>query len=225
MPERRRIITTNPVVHVPDWRDVLTPDHRVIIGIDPGAQGGLGVTNSDPHAPILYDRMPEENAELWAWLRRYVVGNVSVYIEAVSSSPQMGCAGAFTFGMGYGRLLMAITALGIVPVKVQPAKWQRALQVPKTRKPEPADYQKVDGTVRTTKGVKALLQAEHKEIIRQLAQRLYPSLEVWSRTKKEQMSVCDAVLICHYGKLMECGNESIQSRSGIFNRGEESSAE
>lgn len=114
---------------------------------------------------------------------------------------QCNVAGAFKFGVGYGRLLAFMTALDIIPVKVQPAIWQRALAIPTTRKPVPADFKKLDGSVRTTKAVKALLQAEHKEDIRRRAQELMPTLDVWRKTKKEQMAVCDAVLLtAYYGK-------------------------
>ena len=219
MTERRRIKTT-------DWREVITPERRLIMGIDPGMNGGLAVTETGPNAIMLVKRMPEGNDELWAWLQQYAADptNITVFIEAVYASPQQGVTGAFTFGCGFGKLLMACAALGTKPKMIRPVTWQRALQIPKTRKAEDADYRKDDGSVRTAKGVKAMLQAEHKEIIRQLAQRLYPSLAVWNKTKAEQMSVCDALLICHYGKIMECGNEPVQGRSGISSRGEESPA-
>ena len=39
----------------------------------------------------------------------------------------MGCVSAFTFGRGYGALLMALTAARIPFDVVQPAKWQQGL--------------------------------------------------------------------------------------------------
>ena len=203
MTERRRIITTNPVAHacVPDWHEVIASERRLIMGIDPGQSGGLAVTESKANAIILYTRMPEGNGELWAWMRRYAgdPGNTSVYIESVHAF-SMGISGAFKFGVGYGRLLAFLTALNIEPVKVQPATWQRALNIPTTRKPVPADFRKADGGARTTKAVKALLQSEHKEDIRKRAQELFPQLDLWQKTKNEQMAVCDSLLICEYGR-------------------------
>ena len=203
MSERRRIILTNPVSRscVPEW----PPERHLIMGIDPGMNGGLAVTETGPNAIMVYTRMPEGNDELWAWLRRYAANpnNISIYIEAVHAYA-MGVAGAFKFGVGYGRLLMAFTALNIEPIKVQPAAWQRALDIPTTRKPEPADFRKRDGGVRTSKAVKALLQAEHKEDIRKRAQELMPSLDLWQKSKTEQMAICDSLLITYYGKLQGC---------------------
>ena len=202
MTERRRIKTT-------DWREVITPERRLIMGIDPGMNGGLAVTETGPNAIMLVKRMPEGNDELWAWLRQHIAdpSNVSVYIEAVHAYA-MGVAGAFKFGVGYGRLLAFMTALDIIPVKVQPATWQRAMNIPTTRKPVPVDFRKQDGSTRTTKAVKALLQAEHKEDIRKRAQELMPDLDVWQKTKKEQMAVCDALLITYSGVVTNGGINS-----------------
>ena len=195
MTERRRIKTT-------DWREAIAPERRLIMGIDPGMNGGLAVTDTGPNAIMLVKRMPEGNDELWAWLQQYAADptNITVFIEAVHAY-SMGVAGAFKFGVGYGRLLAFMTALSIKPVKVQPAIWQRALAIPTTRKPVPADYIKRDGSVRTTKAVKALLQAEHKMDILRRAQQLMPCLDLWSKTKDEQMAICDSLLIAYYGKL------------------------
>jgi len=45
----------------------------------------------------------------------------------VHYSTQMGVKSAFTFGEGYGRLQMALTALGIPYERVRPAAWQKAI--------------------------------------------------------------------------------------------------
>jgi hypothetical protein len=39
----------------------------------------------------------------------------------------MGVKSAFTFGEGYGRLQMALTALGIPYERIRPAMWQKAM--------------------------------------------------------------------------------------------------
>ena len=52
---------------------------------------------------------------------------IRAYLEAVSSSPQMGVVSAFSFGRGYGNLEMALTAAGIPFERVRPQVWQKAL--------------------------------------------------------------------------------------------------
>jgi crossover junction endodeoxyribonuclease RuvC len=41
--------------------------------------------------------------------------------------PKQGVTSAFTFGKGYGALLMALTAAGIPFETVTPQRWQKAL--------------------------------------------------------------------------------------------------
>lgn len=49
------------------------------------------------------------------------------YMEAVSSSPQMGVSSAFAFGEGFGIVKGVLAALGVPLVLVPPAKWKRDL--------------------------------------------------------------------------------------------------
>jgi crossover junction endodeoxyribonuclease RuvC len=49
------------------------------------------------------------------------------YLEQVHSSPQMGVVSSFTFGNGFGRLEMALTAAEIPFERVRPQVWQRAM--------------------------------------------------------------------------------------------------
>ena len=52
---------------------------------------------------------------------------IFAYVEKVHSSPQMGVTSAFTFGQGYGALLMLLTCKGIPFEQVTPQKWQKAM--------------------------------------------------------------------------------------------------
>lgn len=103
------------------------------IGIDPGRNGGIAwISDGKP----CVEKMPETLADLWELIANDIaVMNVhhgynepiKAYIESVHSSPQMGVKSAFTFGQGFGRLEMALTAAGIPFERVRPQVWQKAL--------------------------------------------------------------------------------------------------
>jgi Holliday junction resolvasome RuvABC endonuclease subunit len=101
------------------------------IGIDPGKAGGIAIIEKGGAAYAF--KMPDTNRDIFDALRevkRWAVAEGSqcrAVIERVHSSPQMGVVSAFTFGRGYGGLLMALTALEIPFVDVSPQKWQGAI--------------------------------------------------------------------------------------------------
>ena len=104
---------------------------KTIIGIDPGMSGGIAwIADGKP----CVEKMPETLQDLWELIRN-IRGprhwtpepECRAYIESVHSSPQMGVTSAFTFGQGFGRLEMALTAAGIPFERVTPQKWQKAL--------------------------------------------------------------------------------------------------
>lgn len=98
-------------------------------GLDPGRSGGIAVLNASGDV-LKVSPMPATEHDLLHWLidvlplapaRRYAT------VERVSASPQMGVVSAFSFGRGYGSLLMALTAAQIPFDLVTPKKWQTAL--------------------------------------------------------------------------------------------------
>lgn len=106
---------------------------KTIIGIDPGKNGGIAwIADGKP----CVEKMPDTVKDLWELLlditeisKRYVAPeDCKAYIEAVSSSPQMGVVSAFTFGQGLGRLEMALTAAGIPFERVRPQLWQKEMK-------------------------------------------------------------------------------------------------
>jgi len=104
---------------------------KTIIGVDPGKNGGIAWI-TDGKACV--EKMPETLQDLWEIIHSIgfacaISGDVAAkaYIEQVHSSPQMGVTSAFTFGNGFGRLEMALTAAGIPFERVSPQKWQGAL--------------------------------------------------------------------------------------------------
>jgi len=102
----------------------------IYIGVDPGVSGGIAVLNENGLA-LESVPMPATEQDLLdvftavespVWRRP-----AHAMIERVYSSPQMGVASAFTFGKGYGALLMALTAARIPFDQVVPAKWQAVM--------------------------------------------------------------------------------------------------
>ena len=99
---------------------------KLFIGIDPGLSGGIAFIpdNGTPWA----HKMPETDRDLIDLLRDSInLFDARATLELVHSSPQMGVKSAFTFGEGYGRLQMALTAMGIPYERVRPAMWQKAM--------------------------------------------------------------------------------------------------
>jgi hypothetical protein len=99
---------------------------KLHIGIDPGLSGGVAFipNTGEPWA----HKMPETDRDLIDLLRDSInLFDARATLEFVSSSPQMGVKSAFTFGEGYGRLQMALTALGVPYERVRPAVWQKAM--------------------------------------------------------------------------------------------------
>jgi Holliday junction resolvasome RuvABC endonuclease subunit len=136
---------------------------KTIIGIDPGVTGGIAwIADGKP----CVEKMPDTLQDLWELIedirncemstpRFPNEHGVKAYIEQVHSSPQMGVKSAFTFGQGYGRLEMALTAASIPFERVRPQAWQKALGC-------------------LTKG--------DKNVSKRRAQELYPQLKITHAT-------------------------------------------
>lgn len=111
----------------------------MILGIDPGRQGahflatraGLGLE---------YGPLDSSDPAAVAELLRHVKATFYAFrlvIERNHSMPKMGCASAFTFGVGWGVIQGAAAALEIPTAIVTAQKWRSwALggMVPKDRK-------------------------------------------------------------------------------------------
>lgn len=122
---------------------------RIYLGIDPGKSGGIAFIpeRGDPWA----EKMPDTERDLFDLLEMQDEWEPFAYIENVSSSPQQGVVSAFTFGKGYGSLLMALTARGIAYERIAPGVWQKSMKC-------------------LTKG--------NKNVSKARAQELFPSLKI-----------------------------------------------
>ena len=143
--------------------------YETIIGVDPGANGGIAWITSDGKACV--EKMPDTLQDLWELVVSISLEagtgkmGIRAYLEAVSSSPQMGVVSSFSFGRGYGNLEMALTAAAIPFERVRPQVWQKALGC-------------------MTKG--------DKNVSKRKAQELFPDRKITHAT-------ADALLIAHYG--------------------------
>lgn len=107
--------------------------YEITIGVDPGANGGIAWIDYNGKACV--EKMPDSLQDLWelicditSYPKSSIDGrSYKAYLEAVSSSPQMGVVSSFSFGRGYGNLEMALTAAGVPFERVRPQVWQKAL--------------------------------------------------------------------------------------------------
>jgi crossover junction endodeoxyribonuclease RuvC len=105
--------------------------HQITIGVDPGANGAIAWI--DERGKSCVEKMPDTLQDLWELVVSISLNagtgglGVRAYLEAVSSSPQMGVVSSFSFGRGYGNLEMALTAAGIPFERVRPQVWQKAM--------------------------------------------------------------------------------------------------
>ena len=96
-----------------------------ILGIDPGASGGIALITQDS-AQVA--KMPETEAEVFELLEAYAQNRpVKAYLERVAAMPKQGVSSTFRFGQNYGMLRAFLIALGIPFETVAPGMWQRSL--------------------------------------------------------------------------------------------------
>lgn len=164
------------------------------IGIDPGASGGIAVVTSHQFEVTA---MPRTLLHLWELISS-LAGNSRAVIESVHAMPKQGVTSSFTFGRGYGGLLMALTAAKIPFEEVRPQAWQKCLGISPRKKDEP--------------------KGELKLRLLRKAQQLYPTLLLWNepKSKGKQLAVCDALLIATYCQRICHGKVGVSSaREGM----------
>jgi crossover junction endodeoxyribonuclease RuvC len=101
------------------------------IGIDPGLSGGIACVYPEGSVPtVVAHKMPSTERDILDLLMmlKSHQPNARATLEFVRSSPQMGVASSFKFGVGYGGLRMALVAAGIPFDEATPGRWQAAMQ-------------------------------------------------------------------------------------------------
>ncbi len=165
-------------------QDQFLDNRSYYVGIDPGQSGGLAVV--DKNASIMHTiPMPDTEQDIWNWFNKLPHRNCIAIVERVHSFPgkgprcrlcgkpkrQQGVASTFKFGMGYGRLRMALHAASIKFEETLPQVWQKALGISARKK---------TGT-----------RTEWKNRLKAKAQQLFPRVNITLKT-------ADAVLIAEY---------------------------
>ena len=137
----------------------------IIIGIDPGAKGGVAIYNEDKDKMILH-KCPETPKEMAAIINtaRVKDNNTFCIIEKVHAFPTDARSSAFKFGCNFGKWLGILGAYDIPTLEVTPQVWMKPLQpLPKVKR-------------------------ERKNELKQIAINLFPD-------NKITLSTCDAALM------------------------------
>ena len=156
---------------------------RLIIGIDPGKNGGIAVLD-DSGAVASVVKMPETPQDIVSHLREIqtradVFGDtVTCYLESVGfGMPGQSSSATAKFARHCGHLEMALLTLGIPTNTVTPNRWEKSYQLGKS-----SEYTKT----------------EWKNRLKAKAQQLFPRLG-----KKITLATCDALLLAEYGRKKE----------------------
>lgn len=104
----------------------------IYIGIDPGVNGGIAAVTAIGSV-VTAIKMPETERELYRFLNGLRPSEIVVdrtrraVIEKAQPMPNQGVVSVFTYGRGYGALLMGLTAAGIPFDQVIAPVWQQAM--------------------------------------------------------------------------------------------------
>ena len=105
----------------------MTP--AVILGVDPGKTGAIAAVDATTGVLVWVEDMPHDvNGAL---IRELLLNEhaIGAWVEQVHAMPRQGVSSTFAFGVAYGKVLGALTAL-LVPVHhVTPATWKKAMRV------------------------------------------------------------------------------------------------
>jgi len=158
----------------------------VIVGIDPGVSGAIAVISGTDcvglHDMPTFPKSSGRGLEvacgpLVAILARPRLATAKVYVEKVHSMPGQGVTSMFGFGRSLGAVEGALAALDMMMVLVSPQKWKSMAGLRK----KPKDYS------------------------RSVAAKLYPGIAD-QLTRKKDSGKADAILIAHYGRILEGGS-------------------
>lgn len=148
---------------------------KIIIGIDPGLNGGVCFMASDRADAFAMKSLFELKSELVELKRK---GRpLKAFLEEVGGfigKAQPGSA-MFKFGRSMGEIVGLLTGLEIPFETVRPQVWQKGLP-----------------------GLAKLTGKDRKRALHNLATQRYPEL-------KPTLKTCDAILIAEYGRKIEKG--------------------
>lgn len=158
-------------------------DFDTIIGIDPGASGGIAVYRLN--TPLKAVKMPKDINDFKEFLEYWQsIGKPIVFIEKLSIRPDDIMMNGEKANMGkmfriqkmtgnYEALKTTMQIIGMPYVMVHPMKWQNGLKL----------------------RIKGEEKADRKKRYKDVAQNIYPEV-------KATMWNCDALLIMHFGRMV-----------------------
>lgn len=101
----------------------------IYIGIDPGANGGIGVIDTIEDTAEAYPLTTEKLMEV---LHR--IGRTRVCVEQVNAMPGQGVTSMFNFGKNFGIILGILEALYVSYQLVTPKKWKKEFSLNSDKK-------------------------------------------------------------------------------------------
>ena len=146
---------------------------KTIIGIDPGASGGIAFIFEDGQRYAY--KMPLTERDLVDLLKSYDLDSCVVWLEKVHAFPGQGSVSVWSFAQNYGFLRGMLIALEVPLYDVTPQKWQKWQGVTKSQ------------------AVSKIGKTKHKNVLKQIAQQHFPELKITH-------AIADALLIAEYGK-------------------------
>lgn len=147
----------------------------MIIGIDPGVQGGMALLMGQGtvvEARALGGLKEEEIGHILLSWKSLGTIPPALWIEKVGYIKGDGAGGSFTFGCVYGFLRGLARGLGMVPRDVYPMFWQQSLQC---------------------------LTGGNKNVSKKMAIKLFPDFHM-GRKHGITHAIADALLIAEYGR-------------------------
>ena len=112
----------------------------IIIGIDPGASGGVAVYDEDAH-DLFTHKCPDNTKAMTAIInsakaRSWIDDQqLMCAIEKVHAFPTDARSSAFKFGMNFGKWLGILGSLNVPTIEVTPQSWMKDFQpLPKVKK-------------------------------------------------------------------------------------------
>jgi hypothetical protein len=174
----------------------------ITISIDPGTKGGICFTGATPGTVETFKMpaTPKDVCDLITTAKEIAEMNslpIRCVMEEVGGFAGVGQPGSamFNFGRGFGNLEGFLICLGIQFELVRPQKWQKAvgLNFPPVHK---GDYNGMTPDQKSLErkrvsSLNAKRKRDNKNLIKEMAQRLYPKLKVTLET-------ADALMILTY---------------------------
>ena len=146
----------------------------IVVGIDPGLNGGLAVISEDHCAALPMMTIGKEldvPGIVW-WLRFHKPD--LVVVEQVHSMPKQGVVSTFRFGVGLGVLIGIVGTMELPLRLVTPQAWKKVV---------------LEGTARD------------KDAAIQHVRRAYPGIDLTpGRLRKPHDGIADAVCLAEWGR-------------------------